>query len=369
MILIRCKRWKNLPSLQERIQELMGGISAGPTIGVDLGSHSIKVCEISGGPGKLHLERFAVVPLSEAAIIEDEFQKPEEITEAIAAALRKAGSKSKNVAVGLYGQNTMTKRLSVPEGSKDEIQDHIAWESEQYIPFGADESEIDFALLGDTEGGGKDALVVAARTELVERFQDVFKEAKLNPKIIDLNVIALSNLFEMTAVAENEELNEGCILLDWGAQTVKVIVFRNGGPIFTKELPVGGTLITEEIQRQMAVSYEEAEDLKMAYDDNGNLPEEIQNIIRAQLEGQISEVKKNLNFYISAGSTEQILHCYVTGGCSRLALLREMLAESLAMEIQIFNPFECGVKPPKGDGDLEQMGAVLGVAMGLGLRK
>ncbi len=360
-----------VPSLQEKIQELLGGLAPGPAVGLDLGSHSIKICEMSGTKGKLKIERFAIVPLSEAAIIEDEFQKPEELVEAINAALRLSGVKAKNVTIGLFGQNTMTKRLSVPEGTDEEIEDHIMWESEQYIPFGADESEIDFHVIGDTEGGGKDTLVVAARTEIVERFQDLVKEAKLVAKNVDLNVVALSNIFEMTAVAANPDLEEGAILLDWGAQSVKVVVYRGGGPIFTKELPVGGSLITEEIQRQMAVSYEEAEDLKTAQDAKGNLPEEVLGIIQGLLEGHIAEVKKNLNFYISASSTEQIQHCFLMGGGSRMPLLRRMLADSLGMEVQLFNPFEHGVKPPTGPmaDNADHIAAVGLVAMGLGLRK
>lgn len=359
-----------MPSLQEKIQELLGGMSAGTVLGVDLGSHSLKVCEVSGGKGKWKLEKFAVIPLSEAAIIEDEFQKPEEIVEAIQAALRTSGIKSKHVCVGLYGQNTMTKRMSVPDGTKEEIQDHIMWESEQYIPFGADESEVDFHVIGDTEGGGKDTLVVAARTDLIEKFQDIIKESKLIPKFVDLNVLAVSNIFEETAIVANPDLAEGSILIDYGAQAIKIIIYRNGGPVFTKELPMGGALITEEIQRQMAVSYEEAEDLKSTRDDNGNVPEEILAIIQAQLDIQVAELKKNLNFYISAGSTEQVTNCFILGGCSRLPLLKDMLEQSLGMEVQIFNPFDYGFKCGSSslEDNLEQIAAVGCVVMGLGMR-
>lgn len=359
-----------MPSLQDKIKELLGGISAGSVMGLDLGSHSIKICEVSGARGKWKLERFAMIPLSEAAIIEDEFQKPEEIVEAIQAGLRTSGIKSKNVSIGLFGQNTMTKRMSVPDGTKEEIQDHIMWESEQYIPFGADESEVDFHLIGETEGGGKDALVVAARTDLVERFQDLIKESKLQIKIVDLNVLALANLFAETAVVANPEFDEGSILIDYGAQSIKLIIYRNGGPIFTKELPVGCSLITEEIQRQMSVSYEEAEDLKISQDENGNLPEEILTIIRSQIEGQISELKKNLNFYISAGSTEQVKNCFLMGGGARLGVLQESLSRSLNMEVQLFNPFDYGLKCGSSalEDNLDLISAVGCVAIGLGMR-
>ena len=71
------------PSLKEQFDDLLGKLNPGSIIGLDLGAHSIKVCEVSGSPGKVKVERFGVYTLSEAAIIEDEVQKPAEIMEGI----------------------------------------------------------------------------------------------------------------------------------------------------------------------------------------------------------------------------------------------------------------------------------------------
>jgi len=184
------------PSLKEQFDEILGKLNPGGIFGIDIGAHSIKVCEISGSPKKLKVDKFGTFVLSEAAIIEDEFQKPSEISEGLQEAMTRAGIKSKTACLGMYGPNTMTKRLNVPEGTKEEIEDHIMWEAEQYITFGADESQISFHIIGDNEGGGKDALVAAARTETVESFSNILLEAKVMAKVVDLNVLALSNLFE-----------------------------------------------------------------------------------------------------------------------------------------------------------------------------
>jgi Tfp pilus assembly PilM family ATPase len=71
-------------SLQDQIKDLIADISQmGNTnvVGIDIGASSIKVCELSGGKGKFKLQKFGIVKLSEAAIIEDQFEKPEEIFE------------------------------------------------------------------------------------------------------------------------------------------------------------------------------------------------------------------------------------------------------------------------------------------------
>jgi type IV pilus assembly protein PilM len=264
----------------------------------------------------------------------------------------------------------MTKRLNVPEGSREEIEDHILWEAEQYITFGADDSQIDFHIVGDNEGGGKDAIVAAAKNEIIETFTNVLKDAKLNAKVVDLNVLALANVMEEVLQENIEEYNQGTLLLDFGAQSTKVIVFKRGAPIFTKEIPVGGSLVTEEIQRQMGVSYEEAEDLKTSSDDRGNLPQEILNIVSTQIEQQVAEVKKNINFYITQGSAEKVEYCFVTGGSSLLPGLIEKLSIVTGLEVQrldVLSAFKLNNK--KLDENADQLAAIAPVVIGLAMRK
>jgi type IV pilus assembly protein PilM len=357
-------------SLKDQLDELLAKLNPGNLFGIDIGAHSIKVCEVSGNSGKFKVEKFGVFVLSEAAIIEDEIQKPAEIVEGLREAMKNAGIKSRIACLGLYGPNTMTKRLNVPEGTKEEIEDHIMWEAEQYITFGADESQIGFHIIGDNEGGGKDALVAAARSDIIESYSGILTEAKVAPKIIDLNVLALSNAFEEAYQDKMEDLSLGSLLIDFGAQSTKIIVFKRGGPIFTKELPVGGGLITEEIQRQMGVSYEEAEDLKTTTDDKGNLPQEILNIINVKLDQQIAEIRKNVNFYVTQGSAEKVEYCYITGGSSLLPGLMEKLAESTGLEVKRFKLFP-GIKvdEKKTQYGLEHFSAIAATVVGLAMRK
>lgn len=358
------------PSLKEQFDELLGKLNPGSIVGVDIGSHSIKVCELAGSPGKLRLERFGVFTLSEAALIEDEVQKPSEITEGILEALNRAKIKSRTVCLGLFGPNTMTKRLNVPEGTAEEVEDHIMWEAEQYITFGADDSQIDYDIVGENEGGGQDAIVAAAKNELIDSYTELLKSAKIQVKVVDLNVLALSNVFEQVAKNNLDEYSQGTLLLDFGAQTTKIIVFKRGGPVFTKEIAVGGGLITEEIQRQMGVSYEEAEDLKTTTDENGNLPEEILNIINIQIEKQIADVRKNINFYVTQGSAERVSYCFVSGGGSLLPGLMEKLTEVSGLPVERLDVFSAvKVDENKLNHSLEQLAAISPVVIGLAMRK
>jgi len=357
-------------SLKEQLEDLLSKLNPGNIVGVDIGSHSIKVCELSGTSGKFKVERFGAFTLPEAALIEDEVQKPSEMVEGILEALKRAGIKSKTICIGLFGPNTMTKRLPVPDGTKEEVEDHIMWEVEQYITFGADDSMIDFSLLEENEGGARDALVAAAKNEVVDNYLELFKEAKLSVKVVDLNVLALSNVFEEVYSAQMDEYNEGTLIIDFGAQSTKIVVYKRGGPIFTKEIAIGGGIITEEIQRQMGVSYEEAEDLKTTGDEKGNLPEEVLAIINTQIDQLVSEVRKNINFYVTQGSAEKVNQCFVCGGSSLLPGLIDKLSVSAGIPVERLDIFsKVKIDENKIGEKLEQLSAVSPVVVGLAMRK
>lgn len=362
-----------MSGIKEKISDLLANFDKGGLIGIDIGLSAVKLAKISPYKKTYKLEAFETINLAEATIIEDEVQKPDEVIDAIKKCFERLNTKKKIACVGLDGPNTITKRLQVPNGTAEEIEDNILWESEQYIPFGVDDSEIDFFIIRDIkEQDVKDVVIAASKSSVSNNYSRLVKEAGLIPKVVDLNVFAITNLFEVAYAQDLNVLSEdGTVIIDFGAQKTTIIVYKNNGPVLTREIPYGGVLITEEIQRQMGLNYIEAEDLKTMGDENGNLPEEILGIVEVQLAKIMEEIKKILNFYIAAGSSEQIKHCFVTGGSSMVPGFVESLAEILRMEINYLNPFESIVFDEKkiSESELSKIAATGVVAMGLGLRK
>ncbi|MBD64079.1 MAG: hypothetical protein CME62_02655 [Halobacteriovoraceae bacterium] len=359
--------------LTDKIQEFKINFEKGQLIGIDIGLSSVKMAYLSQPKkNQFRLEKFYKHDLSEAAIIEDEIQKPEEVIEAITSGIAEMGLKKVHIAcLGMDGPNTMTKRLQVPDGVDEEVEDNILWESEQYIPFGVDDVEIGFSIIGKIEEEDVvDAIVGAAKTDVVERYMEYLKEANLVAKVVDLNVLALTNIFEHLYEDQLDEISEeGAVIFDFGAQYTTIMVYKNNGPVLTKELNIGGVLVTEEIQRTMGVSYEEAEDLKIHGDDNGNLPEEIIGLIETHIRKIIEELKKVLNFYIAAGSSEQVGYCFVTGGSSQLPGLVQALQDLIDIEVVELNPFDAiEVKGKFSEEELEDVLSSGLVALGLGMR-
>lgn len=340
-------------------------------IGLDIGQSAVKAAVLSSDKKSttFKLEHFEVVPLSEGAIIEDEVHKEEEVVDAIKQAVKGAGAGVNKVCLGLAGQSTISRRLQLAGGSAEEIEEQVSWEAEQYIPFNPEESALSFHVVGENEGGGVDVVVASARNGVIFSYKELVEAADLRVKVVDLNALAVLNLFRF-AKPDNIDSEQSMILMDIGAQNTQFLILRNGNLVFSKEMTMGGVMVTEEIQRQMGINHRDAESLKIVGDGQGNLPEEVVEIIESVNKDFLADIKKTLEFYITSTSDESFEQIFITGGGAMTPGLIEGLETALGLSVEFINPFErLDYNKNFSDEQLEVIGAVGLAAIGLAMRK
>ena len=358
----------DVKDIYERFRELFGLISP-KIIGVDIGQSSVKIAEIEKKGDGFKLVKFLKKDFPEGSIVEDEIQKPDEIKEIVSAAIKKGGFSTSQVCLGLYGPNTVARKLQLAGGSEDELEDQVFWEAEQYLPFPLEDSNLDHHLVGDNIGGGVDVIVAAVKKEVMTKFKNLVENDGSVVKVADLSSIALSNLFIEHLKQTEEDDNRSRMLIDFGSQKTIFIMIKNRMPVFVKEVLMGGMVVTEEIQRQLGVNFSEAEDLKITTDGQGNLPEEIVSIINSINQTIIAEIRKAYDIYISATSDDDLAGCFVTGGSIRLPKFLDSLSKNLNVDITVFNPFESiEYASSFSEEDLSEIAYIGAVSLGLAMR-
>ena len=339
-------------------------------VGIDIGNSAVKVAKITGSSKKYHLQKYASVPLSEGAIIENEIQKKEEVVEAIIEAMTSADIKETNVCIGMSGSNTMTKKLQVSDGTEEEIEDQVIWESEQYLPFPLEEAKISIHIIGENQSGGVDVVVGAAREVAIKDIKEIVEAAGVKVKIIDLHVYALANVVEFILKDAAKDMNYSWMVLDIGAQNTLAIIYRGDRIVYSKEISSGSLLITEEIQRTMGVTYEEAEDLKSLNKGAQEFPQEILDIINRVLQDIFDEIKKVIDFYHSSTAGETIENCFVTGGTALLPMTLDYIKEIIDIEAKVLNPFDKVTVSKKNiKEDIDEVALKCVAVIGLAMRK
>jgi type IV pilus assembly protein PilM len=270
----------------------------------------------------------------------------------------------------LSGHSVIIKKISLPVMNADELAESIQWEAEQYIPFDVSDVNIDYQVLQGAASAGEgnmDVLLVAVKKDKINDYMSVITQAGKNALVADVDVFALQNAYEMNYEAVPRKL---IALVNVGASVTNVAVMQNGSSIFWRDLSVGGNNYTDALQKELGISFEQAEDAKKG--DGHEVPRErMMAIIDAVNETVGTEIQKTLDFFKATSASDPVSLIEITGGAARTPNLVSYLSRRFDTQVEIMNPFrsiainERAFPPDR----LEPMSTAAAVAVGLALRK
>jgi len=352
----------------------MFGIGKPSLIGLDIGSSTVKAIELNlkGKDKGFELKGLGIASLPPEAIVQGAFLNSGEIVDTIREAVDSGGFKTKDVAVAVSGHSVIVKKVSLPTMNRAELEDQIQWEAEQYIPFDVNEVHLDFQILETSEGEGQmDVLLVAAKKDLVDDYFQVISEAGLNPTAIDVAAFAVENAYEHNYDEPDDEV---VALVNIGAQVVNINVVERGVPAFTRDITTGGNQYTEEIQKALSVSFDEAERLKLGGQgpdaQQDVVPQEVEHAVRAVTDIVIGEIARSLDFYTATAADSRIAKVLLSGGGAKIVGLDSAFAERTGLIVEALDPL-ARMLPSKGfePETLADLAPSLGVGIGLATRR
>lgn len=311
-------------------------------IGLDIGSSSVKLVHLKGSKRGYVLEAFGLAPLPPEAIIDGALMNSSAVVEAIKELYAQAKIKTKQVAIAISGHSVIIKKISLPQMSREELEESIQWEAEQHIPFDVKDVEIDVEVLseGDEISGQMEVLLVAAKKDMINDYTAVVADAGLTPVVCDVASFAVQNCFEI-----NYELptDETVVLINAGASVVNINVVANGITTFTRDITMGGNQFTEEIQKQLNVSYDEAEKLKIGGDStelDSVIPQEVERVLQGVADQMAGEIQRSLDFYAATAADSRIARVYLAGGTAKIPALFKTIEQRVGVPVEIMNPFK-----------------------------
>jgi type IV pilus assembly protein PilM len=343
-------------------------------VGLDIGSSSVKAVELSikGKNKDFELSHMGVATLPPEAIVQGAFLNSSAIVDAIREAIDSAKIKTKNVAAAVSGHSVIVKKVSLPSMTREELDEQIRWEAEQYIPFDVNEVNLDFQILDSSVTEGQmDVLLVAAKKDLIDDYVQVITEAGLIPTVIDVAAFAVENTYETNYEPKPDEV---VALVNIGAQVVNINIMMNGAPSFTRDITTAGNQYTEEIQKALSISFEEAERIKLggrrAEDSQEVVPQEVEQAMQSVTETVIGEISRSLDFFAATTAESRIEKVVLSGGGANVSGFRAAFAEHINLPVEIINPFKRMVPSSKFEPEyLEEMAPALGVGVGLAMRR
>ena len=311
-----------------------------PLLGVDISASSVKVLELSQAGEHFRVERYAVEPMPQNAMVEHSITEVDQVAQAIARAVKRSGTRLKHAALAVPGSHVISKIVSMPAGlNEHDMQTQIEMEADRHIPYPLDEVNMDFQVLGSTSEGADqvNVLLAACRKEIVDDYAAVADGAGLTPTVIDIETYAMENAYGL--IARNMAgagMYKTLALIDICATTTTINVMHNSRSVYTRYHTFGVRQLTEEIQRRYGLSYEEAGLAKK----QGGLPDNYQtDVLRPFMEALCQEVMRALQFFYSSSPFNSVDQVLLAGGCAQIAGIDELLAARVGVAAAVANPF------------------------------
>lgn len=344
-------------------------------IGLDIGTSGIKFCQLKEGKRNFQLVNFGVALLPPETIVDGALIASNTIIETLRELFDTHRVRGREVAISVSGHSVIIRKIALPPMTQEELQESIQWEAEQYIPFDMNDVYLDVEILNaqSAEHNQMDVLLVAAKKDMVNDYVEVVREAGLQPQVVDVDCFSVQNQFE---VNYELPLTETVVLINIGASVTNVNIVSRGTTTFTRDIsPLGGNVYTEEIQKQLDVSFEEAELLKaggeLGADADAVVPQEVERVIHAVSEGVASEIQRSLDFYTATSADGHISKIYISGGTAKIPSLYRIVEQKLGVPVEIINPFK-NIEVDGNRFDLEYLrdaAPMAAVATGLALRR
>jgi type IV pilus assembly protein PilM len=344
---------------------MFGSPKAKPLVGLDIGSSSVKTVELKKKGSGYELVSLGLEGLGQDTVVDGAIMDALSVSQAIEKAF--TGIKIKDVATAVSGHSVIVKKLTIAAATEAEVANAIDYEAQQNVPFDIADVYKDYQILGpDASGNGFDVMLVAVKRDKVQNHMNVLSQAGKTAAVLDIDAFALQNAFEANY---DPDPNLMAALLNVGASIMNINIVRGGVPLFTRDVSVGGNQYTDTLQKELDLSFEDAEKLKQGQDLPNISADQKSPHIRSVTEILLLEIQKTFDYFRQTASAENIQHVYLAGGTARIEGLVDSLKEEFNIPVEILNPFHKVNLSSKFDSSyINDIAPRMAVAVGLAMR-
>lgn len=327
----------------------MFGLKSNVRVGIDIGTHSIKVVAVEKVGPRYRLLKWKCHDLYTGG----EKYDPEGPKKSVAVPhlmkvltdLQLAPRKVKRLASCIGGKEVAAKEISSVMQTEEEMASSLLLEARKHIPLDGSETIVDYQILGDDvhDTDKVRVLLVATTRKSFEMHQDFLREIELKPGVMDIEPLAVLNSYVINSHLPDDGV---IIFLHLGARKTSLSVFGRRDSFFTRDLGMGGYSFTQELMSTYGLDYEEAERVKKEQGMAPKLERKISSDAdslslaeKTSIEKLGDEINRSLRYYVKETGQSVFTHFVLTGGGAMLPGLDQYLSGKFNLPIELYNPF------------------------------
>ncbi len=253
-----------------------GGKGIGP-IGVDLGTHSVRLLQLSGEG-----EQARVVAAAQHMLPSD---KPltgnayhQAVGEAIRAMLEHTRFRGRHVVSALPAHVMHFKSIRLPQMPPAELAQAVEWEAADRLQLNGEQVQVQYFNAGEVRQGEElreEIILMAAPIAFTEAHVQTLVSCGLKPVAFDVTPAALCRCFA-TSTTTTDLNAPGQVIVDVGYSNSKVLIARQGRVLFFKLIDIGGQKMDQMVADQLNLSCAEAAETRQRLAANSDEPGQVQ---------------------------------------------------------------------------------------------
>ncbi|MBI3638587.1 type IV pilus assembly protein PilM [Candidatus Wolfebacteria bacterium] len=341
-------------------------------LGIDIGTTSIKVAEISKSSKQPRLTNYGILEsFGHLKRLNDAFQ-----TSSLKLAVRgtvlmlktllkKADFGTEDVIASIPAFSAFVTVLELPGMSPQETESALKFQIPQYIPLAPEEMSIDWQKIEETEdekGMVKQRiLLTAVPNEKVAAYKEIFKQAGLKLKYLEVESLSL-----IRALAPGGD--SASLVVDIGSRATNIVVARQGLLKYNYQTDFAGFSLTQAVANGLQIDIKRAEEMKKQ---RGILVktvnQELSTLTLPFLDVIINEVKRSRDNYEKSGDAK-VERIVLAGGGAKMLGIEDYFSEQIGLPAAVGNPFVQVAYSAEVEPMIKDLAPSFSVAVGLGIK-
>ena len=338
-------------------------------VGLDIGSTSVKLLELSKHDGRHRVEAFGVEPLPPNAVVDRNISDLDSVGEAIRQLVARTAPRARRAATALPDSAAITRIVEMDASLSDEaMQSRITAEAGRHIPFPLEEVAMDFEVQNLSERNPEqvEVLLAVCRRDEVERREGAMRLGGLRPHVVEMEAQAIQRAAVHAGPTTGGAGRPASLtVLDIGAGVTRLHAFDGARQPQVQEQHFGGNRLTAELRRRYAMSDAEA----FAALRRRELPPDAEEaVLQGFRVALVAEAARAMRLF-QASTDRPVGNVLLAGGAAALPGLADLLGDALAAPTGVADPCAGMTLAPRVDGQaLAACAPALLTACGLALR-
>lgn len=334
-------------------------------VGIDYGSHSLKVAAVRWSGKEVALLRAASIPVG-----------ADGDGEALARRVAEKGLRLGGGVYGVSGRDSILRYTHVPPVPPWRMKLIMDYEIGEISAKGGGNISADYQLLNVPRDVSQDLTIIVgmAKDERVSSRIRLLEGAGLTARAACPASLALFNAYRFLG----EEVEEAALLVDIGHENMDMAIAQAGHLVFARSVQLGGKDFTEAIASTLGIPAAEAERIKhekgAIQRDGWKNPreKEVSDALMGVVGNLLSVIQSSVKFCRAQTKIADlnVQKVFLSGGGARLRGLTDQLSSSMKLPVVTFDPLarvDLGALSPEVREEVQSHSLELAVPLGLAL--